>query len=243
MEVSVFHFSAEQFQKVHPDHIGFLIASSHCCNELICVMPYIIFEQDIEDANKVEKALINIRFFTIVRHQVSKIFEYRDLCNAYVGRIRKTFPHMAESVQEESKMISRRIQQAKWAHTVRNKIAFHFDAEYAADVLKNTPPDQELAFVVGNVRGLTAFDFADRVIVEAMFLEAGDGDSDLGRDVVKQWTIELQKQIEQFHAKITGRIFEQYGLFKNKELSEVRDAWCAVPGQVAIPLSTRGNST
>ncbi|HEY5067107.1 MAG TPA: hypothetical protein VIJ04_20070 [Xanthobacteraceae bacterium] len=242
MEVSLFRFSARQLQTIHADHLGFIIASSHCCNELICVMPYIIFEQDIEEANEVERALINIRFFTIVRHQIAKIFEYRELCNDYVSAIRKTFPSLAESVREETKLISRRIGAAKWAQVVRNKVAFHFDDQYAAEILKQTPPDQELIFIVGKHRGQTAFDFADRIIVESMFVDAGNGDRELGLNVVKEWTIELQRQIEGSHARVVSQIFSQYGIFRNKELSEIRDAWCALPGQVAIPLSTRGGS-
>lgn len=243
LEVSLFHFSARQLQTIPADHLGFLIASSHCCNELICVMPYIIFEQDIEEANEVERALINIRFFTIVRHQIAKIFEYRELCNDYVGRIRKRFPSLAEGVQEETKLISRRISAAKWAQAVRNKVAFHFDAQYAAEILARTPLDQELAFIAGRYRGQTAFDFADRIVVEAMFLDAGNGDREFGQDVVTKWTIELQRQIEEFHARIVGQIFSQYGIFQKEERSEIRDAWCALPGQIAIPLSTRGSST
>jgi len=242
MEVSLFRFSAKRLQEIHPDHIGFLIASSHCCNELICVMPYIFFEQDIEHANEVEQAIINVRFFTIVRHQIAKIFEYRDLCDAYVGKIRKTFPAMVETVQQGAKLISRQINSAGWAKTVRNKVAFHFDATYAADILNRTPPDQELIFIAGKYRGQTTFDFADRIIVHAMFLDAGDGDRDVGEEVVRKWTIETQRQIEQFHANIVGRIFDQYGIFRHEEIGEIRDAWCAVPGQIAIPLSTRGNS-
>lgn len=242
MKVSLFRFSAKQLQQIHPDHIGFLIASSHCCNELISVMPYIIFEQDIEHANEVEKAIINVRFFTIVRHQIAKIFEYRELCNAYIGKIRKTFPAMVETVQQEAKLVSGQINNARWAQTIRNKVAFHFDAAYAADILNRTPSDQELIFIAGKYRGQTIFDFADRIIVQAMFFDAGDGDRAVGEDVVRKWTITIQRQIEQFHAKIVRRIFEQYGIFRNEELSEIRDAWCAVPGQIAIPLSTRGNS-
>jgi hypothetical protein len=242
MDVKIFHFSAKQLQTIHPDHLGFLIASSHCCNELISIMTYIIFEHDIEDATEAERAFINIRFFTIVRHQIAKIFEYRDLCNGYIGKIRKTFPSLAESVQEEAKLISRRISTAKWAQTVRNKVAFHFNSQYAAELLNRTPSDQELVFIVGEHRGLTAFDFADRIIVDAMFLDAGNGDKSHGRDVVKKWTIESQRQIERFHAKIVGQLFKQYGIFQKEEMSEIRDAWCAAPGEIAIPVSTRGNS-
>lgn len=242
MDVSLFSFSAGQLQKIHKDHLGFLIASSHCCNELICVMPYIMFEQDIGIANEAEKALINIRFFTIVRHQIAKIFEYRELCNDYVGRVRKTFPSLAESVQEETKLISRRIAGAKWAQTLRNKVASHFDAKYAADILLSTLPDQKLAFIVGSVRGLTAFDFADRILVEAMFLDAGDGNRDVGEDVVMQWTIEVQRQIEAFHAQIARKIFNQYGILQRETLSEIRDSWCGTPGQIAVPLASRKDS-
>ncbi len=243
MEVSLFRSSAKQLQEIHPDHIGFLIASSHCCNELISVMPYIVFEQDIEQANEVERAIINVRFYTIVRHLIAKIFEYRDLCDAYVGKIRKTFPAMVETVQQEAKLVSRQINDAKWAKTIRNKVAFHFDATFAADISSRIPPDQELIFIAGKYRGQTTFDFADRIIVYAMFLDAGDGDKEVGEDVVRKWTIEMQRQIEQFHAKIALQIFNQYGIFRKEELGEIRDAWCSVPGEIAIPLSTRGNSS
>lgn len=241
MDVSLFRFTAKQIQSIDADHLGFLIASSHCCNELICVMPYIIFEQDIEKANEAERALIQIRFYTIVRHQIAKIFEYRELCNAYVGKIRKMSPSLAESVDEEIKLISRGTNTAKWAQTLRNKVAFHFNAQYATEISSRAPPDQELCFIVGNYRGLTAFDFADRIIVDAMFVDAGNGDRSRGQDIVMKWTIELQREIEKFHAKIVRQIFAQYGIFQNEEVIEIRDAWCAVPGQIAIPLSTRAN--
>jgi hypothetical protein len=205
-------------------------------------MPYIIFEQDIEEANEVERALINIRFYTIVRHQIAKIFEYHKLCGSYVGRIRRTFPSLAESVREEVGLISHQISTAKWAQTLRNKVAFHFDAQYAAELLGRTAPDQELTFIAGRFRGLTAFDFADRIIVEAMFLDAGNGDREFGRKNVMHWTMELQRQIEHFHAKVVGKIFTQYGIFQNEEVGEIRDAWCAAPGNIAVPLSTLGNS-
>ena len=51
-----------------------------------------------------------------------------------------------------------------------------------------------------------------------------------------------QRQIEEFHAKIVGQMFSEYGIFRNEERSEIRDAWCALPGQIAITLSTRGNA-
>lgn len=238
MDISIFRFTAKQLQSIHADHLGFVIASSHCCNELTSVLPYIMFEQDIEKANEVESTLINIRFFTIVRLQISKIFEYRELCNEYIGKIRKTFPALASRLQDESGSISRSINKAEWAKTVRNKASFHFDASYAMDVFKKLPPDTSLTLLAGNLRGLTAYDFADKAIVQAMFVEAGGGDEGAGKTVVLRWTMDLQKQITTFHAEIIKHIFEQLGIFQKQEKASVRDEWCATPGTLGIPLST-----
>ena len=238
MKVWTFRFTAKQLQAIHSDHLGFVLASSHCCNELTCLSPYIIFEFDIEQANDIEKAFINLRFFTIVRMQIAKIFEYRDLCNQYIGKIRKTFPAMATKLSDGSREISRRINEAKWAATVRNKIAFHFDASYALQALGDVPPKQELRFIVGRMHGVTDFDFADRVLVRAMFLEAGAGNEELGKDVVRTWTIQLQKQITTFHAAAIEQIFTPYGLLQSPVEGELRDSYCAEPGSIATPLST-----
>jgi hypothetical protein len=238
MKVSVFRFTARQLQLIHPDHLGFVISSSHCCNELTCVMPYIIFEQDITKANSVEGSFINIRFFTILRLQIAKIFEYRDLCNNYISKIRKTFPATATKLQNETKQISRCINTAKWAETLRNKVASHFDQPYALNAIKDLPPSTSLTFVTGSLHGLTAFDFADTAIVRAMFIEAGFGDEEAGKKAVLRWTIDLQKLITAFHAGVIKNIFQQYGIFQNEEEAEIRNEWCAAPGAIAIPLST-----
>lgn len=237
MEVTIWRFSAGELARIHREHLGFLLASSHCCNELISLMPYIIFEQDITEANEAESALINIRFFTIVRHQISKIFEYRDLCNEYIGQIRKSFPARALTLQRTAGDISRRIDAASWARTVRNKVAFHFDSEYVHDALNRVDPDQKLSFIAGRVRGVTAFDFVDRILTEAMFKEAGKGDASVGRDVVMKWTIELQRSIEKFHSDVTIQIFEQYGLFDDRAVTAIRDSWCGNPTEIAVPLA------
>src|SRR5215216_2980688 len=76
MKTWIFRFTAKQLRAVHSDHLGFILASSHCCNELTSVSPYLIFEHELEEANEVEKAFILIRFFTLVRFQIAKIFEY-----------------------------------------------------------------------------------------------------------------------------------------------------------------------
>jgi hypothetical protein len=133
MKTWIYRFTAKQLGLMHPDHLGFVIASSHCCNELTGLMPYLIFEHTSEAVNEIEKSFLDIRFLTLVRIQIAKIFEYRDLCDDYVGKIRKTFPATAKMVAERSREISRKINSASWAKTVRNKVAFHFDASYATE--------------------------------------------------------------------------------------------------------------
>lgn len=238
MKTWTFKFTAKQLSKVHSDHLGFIIASSHCCNELVAVAPFLIFEQNISKANEVERSLIAIRFFTLVFHQIAKIFEYRDLCNKYVGQIRRTYPGMVRVIGQRSSLISRQINNANWARTFRNKVAFHFDAAYAKQSLKNLEPDFELKFIVGRMAGLTAFDFANSIVTRSLFKDAGNGDENLGRETVIKWATALQKDIQSFHAEIMGRIFKQYGLLQNSEETELRDAYCADPDSNSIPLST-----
>jgi hypothetical protein len=201
-------------------------------------MPYIIFEQDIKQANEPERALINIRLFTILRLQIARIFEYRDLCSSYMGKIRTTFPETANKLQTQSKLISRQINAAKWAQTIRNKVLSHFDEKYALDAIISMPKDTSLTFIAGDLYGLTAFDFADRAIVKAMFIEAGAGNEEAGKEAVFLWTTNLRKQITTFHADLVKNIFHQHGIFRKKETIDIRDEWCAVPGSISIPLST-----
>lgn len=238
MEITAFRFTAKQLRSIHKDHLGFILASSHCCNELTSVGPYIIFEHDSETANEVEKSFILLRFFTLVRLQVAKIFEYRDLCNRYVKGIRATFPATAKRVSEQVKPISRKIDSARWAQTLRNKVAFHFDASYVVQALEQASPDDGLAFFVGRIRGLTSFDFADKILVNSMFTEAGKGNSELGNQIVLEWATDLRQDISAFHAKNMIEIFDSYGLLSKREKVELRDSYCAAMGTTTIPIST-----
>lgn len=238
MKTWIYRFTAKELSSVHSDHLGFVLASSHCCNELTSLSPYLVFEHDSEMANEIEKSFIDIRFLTLVRMQISKIFEYRDLCNGYVGRIRKTFPATSEKVAELSRVISRQINSARWAETVRNKVAFHFDAAYAIKSFQKVPQNETLDFIVGRMRGVTAYGFAERTLAGAMFLEAGSGDSHKGQDIVRDWTLGLQFQIIDFHAQTMAEIFSNYGLMRKFEECELRDQYCGTKGEICIPIVT-----
>jgi hypothetical protein len=238
MKTWIYRFTAKQLGAMHPDHLGFILASSHCCNELTVLSSYLIFEHDGKGANEIEKSFIDTRFLTVVRMQVAKIFEYRDLCNGYVSRIRKIFPASAAKIAERSRAISRQIKSAGWAETLRNKVAFHFDAPYAVQCFKKVPKDQDLNFIVGRMRGVTAFGFADSVLAHSMFLEAGSGDINAGQDIVREWAIGLQIQIIDFHAQTMDDLCRQYGLLRRCDELELRDQYCGARGQNHIPLAT-----
>jgi hypothetical protein len=238
MKTWIYRFTAKQLGSMHPDHLGFILASSHCCNELMTLASYFIFEHRGESANEIEKSFIDIRFLTLVRMQIGKIFEYRDLCNGYVKQIRKTFPSTADKVAERSRIISRQIGSARWAETLRNKVAFHFDASYALDCFKKVPDSVNLNFIVGRMRGVTAFGFADRVLAASMFSEAGSGDAEAGKDIVREWAIGLHIKILDFHAQTMDDLGRQYGLLGKCEESELRDEYCGTRGKTCIPLTT-----
>lgn len=238
MKITAFRFTANDLSKIHSDHLGFLLSSSHCCNELTCVMPYVLFEHDFSDANEAERAFIDLRFYTIVRFQIGKIFEYRDLCNNYVGKINKTYPAMASTLRTTSRDISRKIDAANWARTLRNKVAFHFDPDYALACLRAAPRDMKLDMMFGTYMGTTALNFAEQIIGRAAFLEAGAGDYGKGQDVIREWTIGLSRTIRNFHAEILIQLFKQYGLHQKRDELEIRNNFCAKKGEATIPVTT-----
>src|ERR1700728_1085682 len=80
MDAFVFRFDAKGLRAVPRDYVGFLVASGHCCNELSILLPYIIFEHDLTDADEFEAAFIQIRKFRIDRVIISKIVEHGELC-------------------------------------------------------------------------------------------------------------------------------------------------------------------
>ena len=66
-------FTAKQLRATPSRCLGFLIASGHCCDERAILLPYIIFEHDLETATDVETAFILTRKFTIDRILIFEI--------------------------------------------------------------------------------------------------------------------------------------------------------------------------
>jgi hypothetical protein len=57
MDAYIFRFDAKKLRAIPRRYLGFLVASGHCCNELSVLLPYIIFDHDLTDANEFEAAL------------------------------------------------------------------------------------------------------------------------------------------------------------------------------------------
>lgn len=135
METYVFKFSADDLRKIDSRVLGFLISSGHCCNELSAMMPFIAFEQSLQGANEVESALILARRYTIDRIIISKIVEYRILCEKFVGHQREVSSSFISSLKSDYEATVRVLAVPKWAKILRNKVSFHYDEKYALESL------------------------------------------------------------------------------------------------------------
>jgi hypothetical protein len=87
MDVHIFKLTVGELRSIPPRYLGFVLASSLCCNELSALLPFVVFEQDLREAgsNSVASAFIRSRSFTMDRILVSKIVEYGELCRDFLS--------------------------------------------------------------------------------------------------------------------------------------------------------------
>jgi hypothetical protein len=135
MDGYIFRFDARKFRKIPKRYLGFLVASGHCCNELTILLPYIIFEHELMDANEFEAAFIQTRKFTIDRIIISKIVEHGELCSKFFKANEDPTDTRLLELKKSYEPIAARISSAKWARVMRNKISFHYDPEHALNAL------------------------------------------------------------------------------------------------------------
>lgn len=237
MDVFLFRFSAERLRLVPPRHLGFLVASGHCCNELVVLLPYTLFEHDLGDANEIESAFILTRRFTIQRTLISKIVEYGELCEKLFKEMDQAPDALLAEWRKEFEPISAKLKSAKWARILRNKISFHYDPKHALDALLKLENEHPLRLIAGRIKGLTLFDFAEEIVSRPIFEEAGDGDIGKGMDVANRFIVDLVGRITAFHAKSTISAFTRYGMISTREQSQLRKNYTAAPGEVRVPLS------
>jgi hypothetical protein len=237
MDVFVFRFDAKRLRRVARDYIGFLVASGHCCNELAILLPYIIYEHDIRHSNEFESAFILTRKFTVDRIIVSKIFEYWKLCSKFFKQYEDSSDQFIADLRRTFDPIAAEIKGAKWAAILRNTISFHYDPKHALAAFDRLHDDHPLNLMAGTLKGLTLFEFAEEISSRPIFEAAGNGDIEKGMEVVNTFVVRLVNEITTFHAEATKSIFKFHGMFFERNKMELRDRYCAAPGEVLVPIS------
>jgi hypothetical protein len=218
MDAFVFRFNAERLRAIPRDHLGFLVASSHCCNELTILLPYIIYEHDLRRANNFEVAFILTRKFTIDRILISKIFEYGKLCSKFFRRHELSADPFISELAKKFEPTAAKIKDAKWAAILRNTISFHYDPQYALTSLDRLEDNHPLHLMAGRLKSLTLFEFAEEITSRPIFEAAGSGDIGKGMDVANAFIVELVNTITTFHARATISMFKAHGMVSERIL-------------------------
>ena len=237
MEAFVFRFSAGQLRKIPRKYLGFCIASSHCCNELAILLPYLIFEHNLNKANEVESAFIVMRRYTIQHTLNSKIVEYDKLCSKYFKNADSSTDNFMRECWFRYKPIAKLVGSAKWAKILRNKMSFHFDIEHAVSSLDSLDDQHRLRLIAGKTKGLTICEFAEEIIGRPIFEQAGDGNIETGMKAVSEFMVELVGLITSYNSKMTTDLFREYGVIPGRDTVKIRDAYCGDPSVVKIPIS------
>jgi hypothetical protein len=237
MDAFVFRFTAKQLRSLPSQYLSFLIASGHCCNELAILLPYIIFEHNITESNEAETAFILTRKFTIDRILISKIVEYNELCEKTFTVWNASSDAVMMEISNNYQPIAQSVRAAKWARILRNKISFHYDQTHGLGALDRLDDDHPLKLIAGRIKGLTLFEFAEEIVARPIFEMAGKGDIGRGMDAANNFILDLVSSITTFHAKATISIFRAYGMMSERVPSEVREQYCAAPGELRVPIS------
>jgi hypothetical protein len=236
MDGYIFSFDAKKLRAIPRRYLGFLVASGHCCNELSILLPYIIFEHDLTDANEFEAAFIQTRKFTIDRVIISKIVEHGELCAKFLANTEPADEHLLE-LKRTYEPIAGKIKSAKWARTMRNKISFHYDPEQALSALDLLDDSHPLRLMAGTLKGLTLFEFAEEITSRPIFETAGGGDIGSGIDAALIFIRDLVGEITTFQSQATIAMFKSFGMISERVQTELRDQYCAAPGEVWMPIS------
>lgn len=234
-------FSAKDLKKIHPAHLGYIIAAAHACNEINAVRIYLIFEhKDIID-RPVEKAFVSIRQMVLLRHMSAKIFEFNKITVEYFGAVRKLYPAFTEKTRSKYLPIARQIRTNLWLPILRNKVAFHFDAQKYLQELSRVADNQNLSLFFGEKQGETAFSFAEEIVSMPMFHSIGQGDTRKGLLACARFANTISSSIIKFVSQHQIEVFEQYGMFHNIEALEADPKFCGRYNSDFIPIFTSEN--
>jgi hypothetical protein len=237
MDGYIFTFDAKRFRAIPRRYLGFLVASGHCCNELSILLPYIIFEHDLTNANEFEAAFIQTRKFTVDRVIISKIVEHGELCSKFFKANKDPSDAQLLQLKKAYEPIAAKINSAKWARVMRNKISFHYDPEQALNALDLLDDNHPLRLMAGTIKGLTLLEFAEEITSRPIFESAGSGDIGSGMDAANAFIRDLVGEITRFQSQATVAMFKSFGMVSERIQTELRDRYCAAPGEVRMPIS------
>jgi hypothetical protein len=133
--------------------------------------------------------------------------------------------------------IAEKIRSAKWARIMRNKISFHYDPEQALNALDLLDDNHPLHLMAGTIKGLTLLEFAEEITSRPIFESAGGGDIGRGIDAAHAFIQDIVGEITRFQSQATIAMFKSFGMISERIKTELRDQYCAAPGEVRIPIS------
>jgi hypothetical protein len=94
-----------------------------------------------------------------------------------------------------------------------------------------------LRLMAGAIKGLTLLEFAEEITSRPVFESAGSGDIGSGMDAAHVFIRDLVGEITKFQAQSTIAMFRSFGMVSERIQSELRDRYCAAPGEIRMPIS------
>lgn len=233
-------FTADKIKKLHPAERIFVTASSFACNQLSTWRIFSIIE-DFEAARKhPEKAFIFIRHLVFLRLSVGSIFEFNNLNSTYFGQIRHIYPSRFDGYRKLYSPISKLLQDNRWIVRLRNKLTFHFDPTYIGEIIDKVDKKAELHFVFGRKQGELAYFFAEEIISLGLIDEIGNGNHESGVRRLQTFCNQATSSIIDYHSHVVKNIFEQNGMFSNREeIMASPDSYAEI-GKTRLPVFVRG---
>lgn len=235
----VVNFKADKLKKLHPVDKFYVTASSFACNQLSTWRIFSIIE-DFEAAERYpEKAFIFIRHLVFLRFAIGTIFEFNNLNSIYFGQIRHIYPNRFNSYRAKYIAISRLMQNNRWIVRLRNKLAFHFDQNYINQLIDKIDKNGDLHFVFGSKQGELGYFFAEEIISLGLISEIGDGDHFTGVKRLQGFCNQATSLIVDYHSFVIKGIFEQNGMFADREEAWASPASYAEIGKNRLPVFVR----
>ena len=159
---------------------------------------------------------------------LGKVYEFQNLINTYNRKLKS----QNTSSWEEFKAFQRRFPLGvipKWVAKLRNKITFHFEAEYIGDQLGEISDDAPLGFFATTHVGNTAFAFAEEIVslstMQRVAREERATDAAAGYDTIMSYLTRSVSEIVVFVNAFVGETFDAYGVVVKKSSDEIDRAF------------------